>query len=169
MTTTPLKPIKPIKMFDFGAGELHEIEYLERVFAIPRRTAMLYLKALRIKPLYIGQGIFFSLPTFKRILYVLTKPDSPGFLFPGAAKRKDNRTRNEATKGDYLTAVTDEILKKAADPITLAEMQAAAGRDLGVLKKLVSVSEDKKEAEVKAKAKAKAKNNDDDDCPRGQK
>ena len=123
-----------LKVHDFGSGELVELKHLESVFGITRRVALQYLKALRIQPLYVKKEIFFSLPTFNKIMYVLSKPGSPGFIFP-ASKAKGNA--NLRKKG-FLVKVTDKILEEAANPRILAEMIASEGRDSSVLKKLIT-------------------------------
>lgn len=128
---------------DIGGTELVELGYLQLIFGISRRTARKYLRALRIKPMYIGKRVFFSLPTFKRILYVLSKPGSPGFLFPASAGKTNPRLIKD--NPNYITEVTDEILRRASDPIILAEMAAADGRDMSILKKLISTSNLNKE------------------------
>lgn len=120
---------------NFGSGDLVELDYLCQVFAIPRKTASLYLKALCLKPMHVGKKVFFSLPTLKRILFVLSLPDSPGFLFPGSAGRGNKRLLENP---GYLTQVTPEILKKAADPKILAEMCACEGRDASILKQFIT-------------------------------
>ncbi len=122
------------KILDFGFGELTEVSYLEQVFKIKRRSAIKYLKVLRIKPVYIGGDVFFSLSTFKRILFVLCRPGGPGFCFPGS-KAKNNQ-RNCNNKG-ILTEVTDQVLKEAAEPKLLAEMAAASGDHPDILKKFL--------------------------------
>jgi hypothetical protein len=122
------------KIFDFNSGELVELNHLCDTFNIPRRTAFLYLKALHIKPVYFGSEVFFSLPSFNRIMYVLTKPGSPGFLFPGS---KGKNTKSLRDSG-YLVEVTDEIIEQAMRPETLAEMAAAAGKDPSLLRKFAS-------------------------------
>lgn len=123
------------KEYDFGFGALVELSYLETVFGISRRTASLYLKALMIKPVYIDKQILFSLPTLKRLLFVLSRPGGPGFIFPGSRMKNNPRV---VKNSDYLTEVTDEILKQAADPAILAEMAGASGRDSGILKNFVT-------------------------------
>lgn len=128
------------KTFDFGGGELVELFHLEITFNISRRVAQEYLKALRIHPMHIGKKIFFSLPTFNRIMFVLSRPGSPGFLFP-ASRAKQNQYLQ---KKGYLTRVTDEILKEAKSPRILAEMSAASGRDASMVKKLLTTGKDKK-------------------------
>ncbi|KKN45591.1 hypothetical protein LCGC14_0681560 [marine sediment metagenome] len=125
------------KVHDFGGGDLVELRYLETTFSIPRRVALLYLKALRIRPMYIGDDVFFSLPTFKKIMYVLSRPGSPGFLFP-ASKAKGNTVLRKT--GNFLVEVTDDILAQAASPQIMAEMVASEGRDASMIKKLVAHS-----------------------------
>ena len=122
------------KTYDFGGGELVELKHLETTFGISRLVALKYLKALRIQPMYIGNDIFFSLPTFNRIMFVLSRPGSPGFIFP-ASKAKTNQ---HLRKKGYLVEVTNEILEEAKSPHILAEMAAATGRDSSMIKKLVS-------------------------------
>lgn len=124
------------KTFDFGSGDVVELKHLESTFGINRRIALKYLKALRIQPLYFNDEIFFSLPTFNRILYVLSRPGSPGFIFPGSKPRARFNTRHKAQ--GFLVKVTDEILAEANSPRILAEMIAAEGRDTSVLKKLIT-------------------------------
>lgn len=121
---------------NFDGGEVVEVSHLERTFGISRKVALRYLRVLKIKPLYFGDKIFYSIPTFNRIMYVLTRPGSPGFLFP-ASKGKSNAALK---KQGFLTEVTDGILTEAASPRTLAEMAAASGRDMSMVKKLVSQS-----------------------------
>jgi hypothetical protein len=122
------------KKFNF-AGELVEVDYLVQVFEIPRRTAFKWLKVLRIKPMYIKDKAYFSLPTLKRILFVLSLPSSPGFLFPGSAAKNSTRLLNDK---NYISEVTDEILAKAEDPTILAQMMAVEGRDSSIIKKFVT-------------------------------
>ena len=123
------------KKLSFGAGDLVELDYLCKVFEISRRTASKYLTALHLKPMYVGSEVFFSLVTFRRIMYVLTLPGSPGFLFPGSAGKASRKRKNTA---DFITEVTDEILERAALSITLAEMQAADGNDMSIIKKFIT-------------------------------
>ena len=122
------------RVHNFGSGELVEITHLMNTFNIPRRTAFLYLKALHINPVYFGGDVFFSLPSFNRIMYILTKPGSPGFLFPGSKAKNSKLIRNSG----ILTEVTDEILEQAMRPETLAEMAATAGSDPSLLRKYAS-------------------------------
>jgi hypothetical protein len=131
MIPTNLVPEK----YDFGSGELVELSYLQSVFGISRRTAAKYLSVLHIKPMYIGNRIFFSLPTFKRILYVLTRPGSLGFLFPGSNGKNNPRLLKDV---NYISEVTQEILAQASEPRILAEMNAAEGRDPNILRKLLT-------------------------------
>lgn len=135
----------PLRTYDFGSGEIVEVSYLEKVFGIKRRTAMAYLKALHIQPIYIGADAYFSLPTLKRILFVLSRPGAAGFVFPGSKKKNDPRLN----KGGYLTEVTEEILAQAAAPAILAEMAGATGRDVDLLKKFINPSEGKKTKQPK--------------------
>ena len=132
------------KTFDLGGGELVEVKYLETLFGITHRVALKYLKVLRIKPMYIGKEVFFSLPTFKKIMYVLSRPGAPGFLFP-ASPAKQNASLRE--KG-FLIEITDELLAQAASPQIMGEMVASEGRDTSMIKKLVthpsSTGKDKK-------------------------
>lgn len=121
---------------DFCGGELVEVAHLEKTFDIPRKTALKYLRVLKIKPLYFGDKIFYSLPTFNRIMFVLTRPGSPGFLFP-ASRGKCNAGLK---KQGFLTEVTDDILEEAKSPQVLAEMLATSGRDNSMIKKLITSS-----------------------------
>ena len=123
------------KTFDFGFGEVVEIKYLETTFGISRQLALKYLSVLKIKPLYIGRGVFFCLPTFKKLMYVLSRPGSPGFIFPGS-NAKSNQVKRKS--GEYITEVTETILKEAASPRIMAEMVASEGRDTSMIKKLVT-------------------------------
>lgn len=127
--------LKPIKELDMGAGTLVEVEYIQQVFGVSRRTAMCYLKALRIKPFYFKNDVYFSLPTMKRILFVLSKPGSPGFVFPGSRAKK-----SAAISGNpnFLFKVTDDILAEAAQPEIAAEMLSCDGRHPDIVKKLIS-------------------------------
>jgi hypothetical protein len=122
------------KTYDFGGGELVELKHLETTFKISRRLAIKYLKALKIKPLYFGDEIFFSLSTFNRVMFVLSRPGSPGFLFPGSSGKTNKKLRNQG----FLIEVTDDILEEAKSPRTLAEMSASSGRDSSMIKKLVT-------------------------------
>lgn len=126
------------KKLDFGGGKLVELSYLQQVFGISRRAARKYLKALHIKPMYIGKQIYFSLPTFMRIMFVLSKPGSPGFVFPASAGK--NNPRFLKKDSGYIMEVTDDILRRASDPMILAEMAVVEGRDVSILKKLISSS-----------------------------
>ena len=123
------------KTYDLGFGEIVEIRYLETTFGISRQLALKYLTVLKIKPLYIGKEVFFCLPTFKKILYVLSKPGSPGFIFPGS-RAKGNQVKRKS--GKHITEVSDAILKEAASPRIMAEMIASEGRDSSMIKKLVT-------------------------------
>ena len=135
------------KTFNFGSGELVELSYLEQAFDISRRTASKYLKVLHIEPMYIGKKVFFSLSTFKRIMFVLTLPGSPGFLFPGSTGKSNPRLLKD---DKFISEVTPEILAAAGLPRILGEMAAAEGRDPSILKKLLTppVGRPKKEKKV---------------------
>lgn len=122
------------KKLSFGGGDLVELSYLEQTLGIKRRTAAKYLSVLHIKPMYIGKDIFFSLTTFKRIMYILSLPGSPGFLFPGSAGRYNIRLLED---NEYIKEVTPEILKQAADPKVPAYMAAASGNSPAILKQLL--------------------------------
>lgn len=111
------------KTFDFGSGELVEISHLCTTFGIHRRTAFLYLEALHIKPVYFGDEVFFSLPTFNRVMYVLTRPGAPGFVFPGSKGKNRKYVRDSGA----LIEITDELLREAMRPETLVEMGACKG------------------------------------------
>lgn len=132
------------KTHDFGFGEVVEVKYLETTFNISRRLALKYLKVLKIKPLYIGKEVFFCLATFKKIMYVLSKPGSPGFIFPGSNAKNNQKKRKS---GEYITEVTDAILKEAASPQIMAEMIATEGRDPSMIKKLLTHPPQKKEGD----------------------
>ena len=122
------------KTYDFGGAELVELKHLETTFGISRLVALKYLKALHIKPLYFKDEVFFCLSSFNRIMYVLSKPGSPGFLFPGSKAKQNQHLR----KKGYLVEVTSEIIEEAKSPRILAEMLAASGRNDSMIKKLVS-------------------------------
>lgn len=126
---------------NFGGGELVEVSYLERAFKIKRRTAFLYLKALRIRCMHSGKKAYFSLPTFKRIMFVLSRPGMPGFVFPGSSEKT---THGKASEEGYLTEVTDEIIDKANDPAILAEMAACEGTDRTLIRKFAPKPEKRK-------------------------
>lgn len=132
------------KTYTFGETELVEVKHLQTTFDISRRTALKYLRVLRIRPMYIGKDIFFSLVTFNRIMFVLTRPGSPGFLFPGSEAKNRMTLRNG---GDFLVEVTDAIIEQAGSANTLAEMAAASGRDSSMVKKLISQSNAKSRKE----------------------
>ena len=121
---------------DFCGGDIIEVSHLEKTFGITPRVALKYLKVLRIQPLYFGDKIFYSLPTFNRIMFVLTRPGSPGFLFP-ASRGKNNAALR---KRGFLLEVTDAILEEAKSPQVLAEMLAASGQDVSMIKKLITSS-----------------------------
>lgn len=125
------------KTFDFGSGDVVEVNYLQTTFNISRNIALRYLRALRIQPMYIGKEVFFSLPTFKKIMYVLSRPGSPGFLFPGSPAKTNTVLRNS---GDFLIEITDELLELAASPTIMGEMVASEGRDPSMVKKLIAHS-----------------------------
>ena len=127
-------PLNLPKTFDFGFGEVVELSHLETTFEITRLVALKYLKALRIKPLYFKKEVFFCLSTFNRILFVLSRPGSPGFIFPASSAKTNANLR----KKGFLTKVTDEILEQAKSPQILAEMSAATGRDTSMIKKLLT-------------------------------
>ena len=122
------------KTYDFGGGELVELKHLETTFDISRRVALKYLKVLHIQPMYIKNEVFFSLPTFNRIMFVLSRPGSPGFLFPASTAKSNANLR----KKGFLIEVTDEILEEAKSPRVLAEMAAASGRNDAMVKKLLT-------------------------------
>lgn len=123
------------RRLDFGAGDLVELDYLCEIFGICRRTAAKYLTVLHIKPMTIGKQVFFSLNTFKRIMFVLSRPGAPGFLFPGSAGKNNPRFLKDER---FIAEVTDDILKQAADPAIMAEMAASDGRDMSVIKQFVA-------------------------------
>lgn len=129
------------KTFDFGFGEVVELKHLETTFDISRLLALRYLKALRIKPLYFKDDVFFCLSTFNRILFVLSRPSSPGFLFPGSKAKQNTKLREKG----FLIEVTDEILEEAKSPRILAEMAAASGRNDSMTKKLLTHPPQRKE------------------------
>ena len=122
------------KTYDFGFGEVVELSHLETTFGINHSVALRYLKVLRIRPLYFNDEIFFCLSTFNRILFVLSRPGGPGFIFPGSKAKGYGHLR----KKGYLSEVTDEILEQAKSPQILAEMLAADGRDSSIIKKLIT-------------------------------
>lgn len=127
--------MRPIKNLDFGFGDLTEVSYLEKVFEIPRRTAMKYLRAFKIQPVYVGKDVYFSLPTLKRILFVLTRPGGSGFVMPGSTAKNNPRIcRNP----EFLFEVPDDVLAEAAKPETLLEMAASEGRNIDAIKKLAT-------------------------------
>lgn len=125
------------RVIDLGAGELAEISYLEQVFGISRRVARTLLRQLHIKPVYIGKEQYFSLPTFQRIFYVLTKPGGKGFAFPGVKREFDD---------DRLREVDDEILAEAEDPLTLASMSTLKNGDTLLLRKMLDLEGKKMKA-----------------------
>lgn len=124
------------EVHNFGAGDIVELDYLVREFKITRRAAGRYLRALHINPMYIGSKVFFSLPTMKAILFVLGLPGSPGFLFPGSAGKNCQRLLQDE---NYISEVTPDILARAAEPDIPALMAAAEGRNMDVIKKLITV------------------------------
>ena len=127
-------PLNLPKIFDFGFGEVVELKHLETTFGISRLLALKYLKALHIKPLYFKNDVFFCLSTFNRIMFVLSRPSSPGFLFPGSSGKTNAKLREQG----FLIEVTDEILVEAKSPRILAEMAAASGRNDSMTKKLLT-------------------------------
>ena len=127
--------IKMPKTHDFGFGSVVDVSYLEQVFGISRRSALKYLKVLRIKPFYVGGEVFFSLITLRRLLFVLSKPGAQGLAFPGSKKKGQRRQGKQL---DVPTEVTDKILEQAADPKILTEMAAASGDNPEILKKFVT-------------------------------
>jgi hypothetical protein len=120
---------------EFGSGPLYEVSYLQQTFGISRRTAFKYLKSLHIEALYIGKKAYYSHITFNRIMFVLSKPNSPGFIFPGSTKKNDSRM---GKGNNYLTEVTKEILEQAADPAILAEMDASTGKNPNLMKQFIA-------------------------------
>jgi len=129
------------KTFNFGGNELVELKHLETTFGISRLVALKYLKALRIKPLYFKDEVFFCLSTFNRIVYVLSRPGSPGFLFPGSKAKNNVKLREKG----FLVEVTDSILADAKSPRILAELAAASGQDSSMVKKLLTHPSGKEE------------------------
>jgi len=111
-----------------------EISYLENVLGLSRNSALRLLKRLHINPIYSGREVFFSLPTFQRIMYVLTRPGGRGFILPGTQCPKDD---------PRLREVTDDILEEANDPMTLAVMSAIKTGDTLVLRKMMDVEKRK--------------------------
>lgn len=124
--------------YDFGSGPVVEVSYLQQVFGIKRLTAFKYLRSFHIKPLYIGRKAFFSLETFRRILFVITRPGGPGFLFPGTYYKHNARYKDE---DKIPTEVTDEIVATASDPKTILEMSALSG-DGAALRKLAGLPQE---------------------------
>ena len=122
------------KVYDFGFGEVVELSHLQTTFGITRQVALLYLKALRIQPLYFKNETFFCLSTFNRILFVLSRPGSPGFIFPASSAKNNAKLREKG----FLTKITTELLVEAQSPQVLAEMSAATGRDTSMIKKLLT-------------------------------
>jgi len=130
-----MNDLKLPRKLDLGFGDLVELSYLEQILGITRNAAMRYLKALRIKPFFFGHEVYFSLITFQRVLFVLSKPGARGFVAPGSKKKNSPRAIGNP---EYLFEVTDEILQEAAKPAILAEMGAASGRQPDILKKFVT-------------------------------
>ena len=120
---------------DFGGGDIVELNYLCEIFGICRRTAAKYLTVLHIKPMTIGNKTFFSLNTFKRIMFVLSRPGAPGFLFPGSSGKNNPRFLKDER---FISEVTEDILKQAMDPTIMAEMAASDGRDMSIIKQYVT-------------------------------
>lgn len=87
---------------------------------------MKYLRAFRIQPVFVGKDAYFSLPTLKRILFVLTKPNGLGFVMPGSAAKGNPRI---CRNSEFLFEVTEEILAEASKPEILLEMGACEGRN----------------------------------------
>ena len=139
-------PLNLPKTFDLGFGEVVEVKYLETTFGISRRLALKYLTVLKIKPLYINNKVFFCLATFKKIMYILSRPGSPGFIFPGS-NAKSNQVKRKS--GEFITVVTESILKEAASPQIMGEMIASEGRDSSMIKKLMANSNAKVRNEPK--------------------
>ena len=129
-------PISMPKMLDFGGGELVEVAYLVKVLGVSRRTALKCLQVLKIRPIYLGNETYFSLPTFKRILHVLTRPGGPGFVFPGSRGPG-------GAKYQTIREVSQALLDEAAKPIVLAEMEVISSNDTNVLKKLLEYNKPK--------------------------
>ena len=115
-----MNPTTMPKVIGLGFGEVVEVKYLEKLFGISRRTAFKILRSLRIEPIYVGADAFFSLMCFKRIMFVLSKPNGPGFVFSGSKKKYDQRIYKEGAP--QITQITDELLAEAADPKILKEM-----------------------------------------------
>jgi len=122
------------KTYDFGGGELVELKHLETTFDVSRLVALKYLKALHIQPIYIGSEVFFSLSTFNRIMFVLSRPGGPGFIFPASTAKANQKLREKG----FLVEVTNKIIEEAKSPRILAEMAAATGRDSSMVKKLIT-------------------------------
>ena len=120
------------KTYDLGFGPLVDLSYLETAFSIPRASALRVLRALHIEPVFMGQMTLFSLVTFQRLLFVLTRPGGPGFIFPGSKGK-----RRSYLRGGALEEITDEMVKQAQDPAILSEMAACAGTDKMLLRKFV--------------------------------
>ena len=127
--------LKVPRHLDFGGGDLVELGYLEQTLDVSRRTAAKYLSALKIRPMHMGKSIYFSLPTFRRIMFVVSLPGAPGFLVPGSSGKGHPRLLKDKA---YISIVTDAILEKAADPGIIAEMGAAEGRDATLIKKFAT-------------------------------
>lgn len=123
------------KTIQVGDTELVELSFLQNLFGISRVLARRYLSAFRIHPLYIGKETYFSMSTFNRILFVLSRPGAKGFVFPGSNGRKNDKLRQDE---NYLNEVTDEIIELAQSPQILAEMAVACGHNDSMLKKLIA-------------------------------
>jgi len=130
-----MKDLKMPDYLEFGFGKLYELSYLEVTLGITRNAAMRYLNALRIKPFYFGDKIYFNLMSLKRILFVLSKPDGEGFVAPGSKQKNKPGIKK---KPGYLFEVTDEIIAQASKPEILSEMAACSGRSPDLLKKFVT-------------------------------
>lgn len=129
--------LKLPKVYNFGDNELVELKHLETTFEISRKLAYKYLRALHIQPLYFKNEVFFSISSFNRIMFVLTRPGSKGFLFPGSTGKNNANLRKS---GNFLIEVDNTILKEASSPQVLAEMLAASGRNVSMIGKLISSS-----------------------------
>lgn len=125
----------PVTKYDFGAGDLYDLEYLMTIFKISRTRAKNYLRRLGIPLVYFEDRVLFSIVTFQRILFCLMRPGGPGFSFPGA---KETATRRDKESGRLLKQVPEDIIDMAADPSIIAEMAAACRTDDALLRKLIS-------------------------------
>ena len=126
-----------------GAVKMAEVRILCANFGMSRTAGMHLLLALRVPLFHIGPNTMYNQTALERILYVLTRYGGPGFAAPGSAFK----TRGNHKKDGYgkpVTEISDDLIKKAQDPMILAEMAASTSLKMNTVSTMAKLLKDAK-------------------------